>query len=391
MLFLTNTEVKKFNEITIDVGALGGVIELDPVTGRAYRYDSEIKDNRTVIKTKLEPSGSKIFLIDQSQTLVESEVKSLSENALTIEGPYSFKRLQENSLTIDHAAFEMDNKILMENAPLYKVKQELWNKTGIGNFAGYQPWVLKEKNIRSQTNETVLTYKFNVKDIPETISLAMETSDRFKVEINGNKIDFSAGRWHIDRRVRVLNLEDYITEGINTIRAATDFLWDTEIENIYIFGDFAIGSEQDGFPIIKEPKTLETGDWCSQGYPFYSGSIIYTMEIPLQKEDSARYEIDLSDAEGSIFNLTVNNVEVGAISFPPFRGDITGALKNGDNTIEIEVVGSLRNILGPHHHRAGDNLELTGPEAFCDESNWTDSYNFVSYGLIKPPKLIVIK
>ncbi|GAI40624.1 unnamed protein product, partial [marine sediment metagenome] len=66
-----------------------------------------------------------------------------------------------------------------------------------------------------------------------------------------------------------------------------------------------------------------------------------------------------SDARGSIFNLTVNDVEVGAVAFSPFRGDITDSLKNGENVIEIEVVSTLRNALGPHHHRDGENLELT--------------------------------
>lgn len=218
----------------------------------------------------------------------------------------------------------------------------------------------------------------------------METSDRFNIEINGSKIDFTPGKWFIDRRFRVLNLEDHVVEGVNTIKATTDFLWDTEIENIYIFGDFALGPEAEGFPLIKEPQTLNPVDWVSQGYPFYSGSVVYRLGVTLEKDDSARYEIDLSGATGSVFSVSVNDAEVGAIPFPPFRGDITGALKNGDNIIEIEVAGTLRNALGPHHQKDTDNIKLAGPEQFCDESNWTDSYNFVPYGFIEPPKLIKI-
>ena len=219
--------------------------------------------------------------------------------------------------------------------------------------------------------------------------MAMETSDRFNIEINGNKVDFTPGRWHIDRRFRVLNLEDHVVKGVNTITATTDFLWDTEIESIYIIGDFGVGTEEEGFPIIKEPETLNLGDWCPQGYPFYSGSMVYKMQFTLEKDDSARYEIDLSGAVGSLFYVTVNDIEAGAIPFSPFRGDVTDALQNGDNNMEIEVVGTLRNALGPHHQK--ESGELTVSEDFCDESNWTDSYNFVPYGLMKPPKLLKIK
>ncbi|GAI41808.1 unnamed protein product, partial [marine sediment metagenome] len=172
LLFLTNTNRENELEITVTLNALGGVVELDPLTGRAYRYISEIKDGQTVIKTSLSPAGSKIFLVDQTQTSIKSEVKPLTstENVSTIEGPYAFKTLHENSLTIDRCSLEIDGRTIMEHAPIYKVKKALWDKTGIGEYWGYQPWVLKGKNVRSRTNSTVLTFNFTVKDIPETIA-----------------------------------------------------------------------------------------------------------------------------------------------------------------------------------------------------------------------------
>ncbi len=45
------------------------------------------------------------------------------------------------------------------------------------------------------------------------------------------------------------------------IRATTDFLWDTEIENLVLAGDFAVGPESEGFPLVREPETLDIGNW----------------------------------------------------------------------------------------------------------------------------------
>jgi len=391
ILFLANTEQKEKIDITLTLNALGGVVELAPITGRAYRYNSETRNNQTVIKTTLPPAGSKIFLVDQTQTSINTEIKPPTEEFLTIEGPYAFKKLNENSLTLDRCSLEIDGKTIMENVPVWKAKKAIWENTGIDEYRGCQPWVLKDKNVRSKTNKTVLTFNFTVKNIPETIALGMESSDRFIIEINGTGIDFTPGKWYIDRRFRVMNLEDHIVEGVNTIKATTDFLWDTEIENIYIFGDFAVGPEEEGFPIIKEPETLNPGNWVMQGYPFYSGSIAYKMEFTLDKDDSARYEIYLPSAVGSIFSVIVNDVEVGAVPFPPLRGDITGALKNGDNVAEIEVVSTLRNTLGPFHVKNNDSGKIIRTEQSCDEANLTDSYQFSPYGLIKPPRLVKIK
>jgi hypothetical protein len=105
---------------------------------------------------------------------------------------------------------------------------------------------------------------------------------------------------------------------------------------------------------------------------------------------SSRWELDLSGARGSAFHVTVNGTVVGAIPFPSYRGDITSALKKGANEVEIEVIGSLRNVLGPHHHDDEASLGLVGPAAFTDEAHWTDSFRFEPYGFIEPPKLIKI-
>ena len=62
VVFLANTDREEPKEITVIVKAAGGVVELDPLTGRAFRYASVFSDGSTVIKTKLHKSGSKIFL-----------------------------------------------------------------------------------------------------------------------------------------------------------------------------------------------------------------------------------------------------------------------------------------------------------------------------------------
>ncbi len=403
LVFLANTERSRGFDITVTVNAIGGVVELDPVTGRAYRYASETIDGRTVIGTKIHAAGSRIFLIDQTQTSVSKAEHDVSEEVLSIEGPYSFNRIHENILTIDRCSLEISGVKILTDEPVWKARREIWRATGIDEFEGYQPWVLEEKNVRTRTNNAVFTCTFMVNDIPERIELAMESADRFTVEINGAIIEPSPGKWHIDRNIPAFDLKEHIVKGTNTIKATTDFLWDTEIEDIYIAGDFAVGSEEDGFPVISEPETLATGNWVEQGYPFYSGSIIYKMEFELDSVEPDRYEIDLSGAKGSTMFVVVNEIEVGEIPFSPFRGDITGALKKGVNTVEVEVISTLRNTLGPLHHVDGDSMEWTGPEQFIDSilteekaritgtrKTWTGSCRFAPYGFIEPPKLIKI-
>jgi hypothetical protein len=119
--------------------------------------------------------------------------------------------------------------------------------------------------------------------------------------------------------------------------------------------------------------------------------MIFLLGFDLKREAGVRYELDLAGVRGSVASVMVNEVEVGVIPFPPFRGEITGALRDGNNVVKITVYGSLRNVFGPLHNVRGDELPLVTKEAFSDESAWTDDYRLAPYGMLEPPRLIRIR
>lgn len=76
----------------------------------------------------------------------------------------------------------------------------------------------------------------------------------------------------------------------------------------------------------------------------------------------------------------------------PFEMDLTEWLSQKENTVELELLGSNRNLFGPHHHVAG-NPPFVGPHTFAgqrgyedfvspeirQEETWTDQYAFIPY------------
>jgi len=390
LLFLANTDRERSLDVTVTVKALGGVVELDPLTGRAYRYASVIRDGATEIRTRLHHAGSRIFLIDQTQTSVEDVERNLTEETLVIDGPYSFQRLHDNVLVIDRCRLDIDGRTVFENGSLLRAKEEIWKATGIDEYRGCQPWIIEKRNVRTRTNQTRLTFSFTVEDVPETLDLAMESGDRFTVRINGNEVEPTPGKWHLDKRFTAYAIGGHLVQGENVVTADTDFLWDTEIENIYLYGDFAVGPQSEGFPVRCERELIEVGDWAGQGYPFYPGSLTYKMEFDLEFDESERFELDLSGAKGTSLYVTVNGTEVGSVPLPPFRAEITGALKQGTNTLEVEVIGSLRNTLGPLRIADGRNPDIISPESFGDDLNGDETLHFVPYGFLEAPKLVRI-
>ena len=73
--------------------------------------------------------------------------------------------------------------------------------------------------------------------------------------------------------------------------------------------------------------------------------------------------------------------------------DISDLLDIGDNCIEFLLLGSNRNLMGPHHHINGE-VSMIGPSTFSGikgfedfvspniigSDTWTDSYNFIAFG-----------
>ena len=48
------------------------------------------------------------------------------------------------------------------------------------------------------------------------------------------------------------------------------------------------------------------------------------------------------------------------IAFDPWQLDVTSYLKEGSNTIDVHVIGSLKNLLGPHYRNPAPAWHLPG-------------------------------
>ena len=176
-------------------------------------------------------------------------------------------------------------------------------------------------------------------------------------------------------------------------------LWyDMEIESVYLLGNFGVGFDKDfrpaaydslvndGTPYIDEmPAALSDGDFTEQGLPFFCGHIKVSKEIELSESEINSANIELSRLCSTVSWFTVNGKKLENIYWAPYNADLTGLLHAGKNTIELDIVGNFRNMLGPHH-TDGENYWV-GPGSFMHESpifghgNWYDGYCFVKYGL----------
>ena len=132
---------------------------------------------------------------------------------------------------------------------------------------------------------------------------------------------------------------------------------------------------------MREPVELDLGSWKTQGIPCYSWDVAYRKDYQIP-DTNARYALQLHEWKGTVAEVFVNGNKAGIIAYQPYQLDLTPYLQVGCNTIEIRVIGGLRNLFGPHYnqdkgimgpwHWNGVQKQLPGNE-----------YNQSDYGLME--------
>lgn len=134
--------------------------------------------------------------------------------------------------------------------------------------------------------------------------------------------------------------------------------------------------------------TSASGGWDSQGHPFYSAGVAYSEKFNVAKPDG-RFVVSLPKWLGSVAKVSVNGKFAGYIDAPPWECDVTKQIKRGDNSVEVIVIGTLKNTLGPHH--GNPTLGAAWPSQFQrgpDEGPPPgEQYSTVGYGLFEPFRL----
>jgi hypothetical protein len=126
----------------------------------------------------------------------------------------------------------------------------------------------------------------------------------------------------------------------------------------------------EAFTLISEKVTF-TGDLVTQGYPFFNGSFVLEKSFNISSiEKNKKYVLKFPFSEAIVLKVNLNGKELPPIAWSPWEVDITDALADGDNTISVTLINSLRNLLGPHHNAEGELISLS-PDSFTGRSTWT--------------------
>jgi hypothetical protein len=228
-----------------------------------------------------------------------------------------------------------------------------------------------------------------------SLEAVIERPELYRVTVNGKPATPRVNAWWLDRAFGVFDIGGAAVHGENTITlTSSPFTIHTELEALYVRGDFALEAREKGFALIPA-KPLVIGPWNAQGMPFYAEGVTYSRHyvVPQPKPKGERSILALPEWKGSFAEVKVNGRPAGIIAFPPFELDVTARISGGDNRIEVTVYGTLKNTLGPHHNnpppgRAWPAQFQKGAEGGRPSGS---AYSIVGYGLLGEFRLKAVK
>ena len=92
--------------------------------------------------------------------------------------------------------------------------------------------------------------------------------------------------------------------------------------------------------------------WTEQGYPFFSGTGVYSREVELPDVGPARVIVD-ADAGDDVLEVLVNGSPAGVRLWPPYGVEITDLLPEGEWTLGLRVTNTAVNLIGGTSRTSG--------------------------------------
>jgi len=370
---------------------LGRLEEWDTLTGETRGVPATQRDGALHFSALFPPAGSRLYVIDPAGTSEPAitKIRTWSNRGNPKPGSFigpacAFTRTDPNVLTLDMCQFRIPrgDAEWSETMEVWRAQAQVRKTLEMReNYRNGLPQRYKWATLQhpSDGEPVAWRFRFSVSAVPATpVHLLVEGAEQFEITLNGEPISNTAVGWYLDRAFHKVALPS-LASGENELILSCAYTNHMEIEDCFILGDFAVSLDRE---IVAEPKVLHFGDWTKQGYLHYAGSMIYHGVLEHRQGESRRLWLGEFRAVGVA--VVVNDALAGHIPWEAANGlDITRYLVPGTNSVDLEVVGSPRNMLGPLHLAPGREPWTEWRSFRRTDETYTPDYVVYPWGLYR--------
>ena len=302
---------------------------------------------------------------------------------LSVDTQFDYELSEPNAWVMDRPRYRVGAGEWCESEDILRIddllRQQLDWELRTGTMV--QPWC--DDEAPKQGPGITLEYSFQVSQIPELVDLLIEQPDRWEVSLNGSAITLpNDPEWFIDIALKRISLPmEHFVEGCNRLTLKTRLRADTDLEAIYLLGDFGVFNRGNGYTIEALPETLVVGDLVHQGLPFYTGRVSYLTALT-DGPVGADLLCELPQFAAACGRVSVGDVG-SVLAFPPYRVHLS--TPSHQQSLRIDLTLTRQNLFGPFHRLPKGDI-MTAPSSFRTEGvNFSADYELFPSGLLKPP------
>lgn len=332
-----------------------------------------------------------IVINDETPEIPRPFIKPLK--TLDISGEWAVNGDVQNILVIDKCNVLINGEMIAENINAVDVTELIYSNKG------------------PCTAECI--FKFSISENIDIVHIANEALNKFDVKVNGfpfmsENSDANIAQ-HLVIGENIISLTANFSPSekfLNAYTTATKsenelgkLYFDTEIEALYLVGQFAVKTDGEfrpldknacryigDFSLARPTDTLNISKITTQGFPFFCGKLRLSKKFNLS---DTQYCVKFTPYGISAVTITVNGKKLSPVIWEPYEVNLSEHLLKGDNEIEIEITTTMRNLFGPHHIPLGELYTVHPGDYYrresvwnhMDPTPWDENYCFTIFGI----------
>jgi len=358
----------------------------DTLSGAVYELPASHLNGNTEIYRELYSYDSLLIWFKKGKTIknIPDENKKMQWQACFLKTPVAYMREEPNVLLLDMAGFALDNGEFEEIEEILRIDTIIRNRLNmpLRSFSMAQPYTRVHQ---TSSHKIKLRYTVVSEISIDGLRLALEERENTQISWNGERVSNDKTGWYVDEKIEKIKLGK-LKNGINILELELPFGEDTDLEPVYLLGDFGVEVIGKYCRITKEPELIHFGSLVGQKFDFYSGNINYSFKVNCI---NGRLKIRTSKYRGALIGVFIDEKRRGSIIYPPYIIEIKD-LEPGEHMVTLCLFGNRYNTFS-HLHTADDSVNnISMPYLWRTVNDgWSYEYNLSSFGILKEPEVFV--
>jgi hypothetical protein len=214
-----------------------------------------------------------------------------------------------------------------------------------------------EPRVHGSGEDYTYTADFECEYVPDRLLLMLDDIEYRSSLMGGMDLEVQVNEhsrlrpnmgWYLDPGFKTLNITKGIKLGRNTVRIIIRHsAWSGQPHLLnsppVLLGDFACDIEKR--VILAPVRSASGGSWTGFGYPYFSGTGVYSQVFEAPDTPSGSRLVISVDFVRDMVEILVNGKSAAVRLWRPWEADVTDLLRKGENELELRVTNSAANFL----------------------------------------------